>query len=997
MDRSQSDSHSGAKTQNYQELAKVLYTYRPSWNTNLQLTLTSAHLEISSPKLGTSIIHGIKLVSGTELQPLPASCTSEIVKMKKSDGLEIWITYKQELGWILRVADKCRVFRDEKDLTTETAATESSSDVCLQVAELWFKTIQTMTKDMIKDLCKELGQFTLIGEFTGNPDRSNVIKYSRPETFFYAMVSNSKSGTILPPSAFFEFCEAYGLDCAEYDTFNKISSQEELTLELADISNKLKRSKITESEQGSILFVVLTRGKLQKVHGVSFAAALEFKAYQLIKEICIDPDFVSLPLDQSLQRFKSYFNELPDGEGTKLPQPLNFYLNIVDLARDTVQRDSDRRKLFNLDFGAFLLVLLDNLVHQTKITNETFAKSTVSLMIKNSHTLFHPKPQHLILKKLDISSRVGLDSPSLSASKPMVQEPVPEQVRPPLQKQTSSAVSKPQASDEQDEKPRQQHSLPTLTPLHPPLKVRRHENSQVLLPVVLPSSGLSTYFAALTKSISALNRSGSMPLFVRPILISWQTAVQDATESTAAEQLKMSVEGYQGMLAATSWQALVTRVAQAIAIGNNGAEASYKVSEPNIVTEQGQKPLQDHREVANVVLVDKAFSLESAQRFIDSVRASVEGGEGLRFVCLAKSNSGTNQQKISNLGLGIGPTALITLLARKLANTDSISAKNSAITQLLTAVKSVSGTTPNQQIAKEFGFDGFIGFPFSNVEWENEMQQKPEFIETIQNLADELQEHDHDSPSRYERLLIIQSNLQLLVDGLKNWWEIDNIEEPGATMYDTFLAKSLSTVYKKFGALKPRDTEASVPVESPVVTVTKDSSSQGALQTLTEETKEGAWKKKLVDQIRTVMLPAAVDALSCVRAYDPIADRDSLAIKSALLDKPSSWNLLETPWFVSSKPDLEPSELSIVAFAYIPSSIILALPRQSINQPSFLCFAHSSTSLFTQTQLTAMTSKLNCEGTLALDRAGPVEELTALRIDGSLVYVVSGSCTLLLE
>src|SRR3990167_7408589 len=115
MDNSQSSSK--PITQNDQQAVDVhdLHTFTPQWSSGSSLKLSTKTLTLSSSGNQNLLIHGLNSVLNSQLSPLPANCTAEIISIKKSDGLEIWITYRQGLGLIFRSDTKCRIFRDMND------------------------------------------------------------------------------------------------------------------------------------------------------------------------------------------------------------------------------------------------------------------------------------------------------------------------------------------------------------------------------------------------------------------------------------------------------------------------------------------------------------------------------------------------------------------------------------------------------------------------------------------------------------------------------------------------------------------------------------------------------------------------------------------------------------------------------------------------------------------------------------------------------------------
>ena len=959
MDNSQSSSK--PITQNDQQAVDVhdLHTFTPQWSSGSSLKLSTKTLTLSSSGNQNLLIHGLNSVLNSQLSPLPANCTAEIISIKKSDGLEIWITYRQGLGWIFRSDTKCRIFRDMNDAKPMFVPKNESPDHTHAAATIWFEIIRNLNKHLLEELCEELEHTTLIGEFTGSSDKRNIIRYTNAEIFFYAMVPNAKPGVIAPPSTFFSFCEKYGLDYADFDTIGDIHSDAKLRTELEKVRQGVQTAKMVEAESGAYVFVVLTKGKLQKVHHVSLVLNSEFVTYQHVKGFTLHPTEPIADKTHRLTELKSKIVKVIEAQnGVVLPNDVNFYLNVALLARNTKEAVKGLNSLAEAEFATYLLGVLNGLVAQTEINEATFAtKNLNTTLTKNRSMLFYPKSKDLVLKNLEKPPQTQTSpSPAIIVQAAQTQQVINSEPSPPVKQTVASS-----------------HTLRFTPPIHP--LSQSHTPTRlgvIVLPVVLPGMGTTQYFDHLSACIQRLNSAGVFGSSVSTGRIEYTTIHTQTSEELAESQHRLSVEGHQTLLYQQTHTKMLTQLVDYLTVKPDG---------------------QSQETERVVVLVDRAFTLEAAGAFIAAARSSITKGSELepKFICLAKSSLSGSEEYFQ--GLNLGPTGIATILARRLR--ESPNGGVGVVESLLAAARASRGTIPTQHTVKQFGFDGFIGFPFLNIEWEDEVLSRGEYQPFANDVRQLLLDSESEDPAKGQRLQNLLILAPQLVAGLKDWWEIEDPEQQDTKLFDVFVAKSVSTIYKKFDSfkkasqVKPSDTEpvheanlSPAQVQQPI--------EQPKLETVNQT------NSKLIGEIVSKVIPSAMEALTIVKSYENMAERDSLALKSAFLDKPSSWKIVKQPRLVCpGSPEGE--ELSIVAFAYIPACTILALPKQPLKQSSYLCFAESSNSQLTQDDMTTLVAKLNCEGTLALDRNGPVEELTALRIDGRLVYIVAGSCTLQLK
>ena len=116
------------------------------------------------------------------------------------------------------------------------------------MAHVWFDKLRevekTGGKEAIKDLKKDIGGNSLIGEYIGSDQHQHLVKYSRVTIIFYAVVENKSTQDCWPCDRAWKLFDKWKLDKVAITTLGQYSDYNELCDNLCRIFKDVAKSEI---------------------------------------------------------------------------------------------------------------------------------------------------------------------------------------------------------------------------------------------------------------------------------------------------------------------------------------------------------------------------------------------------------------------------------------------------------------------------------------------------------------------------------------------------------------------------------------------------------------------------------------------------------------------------------------------------------------------------------------------------------------------------------
>lgn len=103
-----------------------------------------------------------------------------------------WVITSKNVAILVRNREDIAIYRDSEDKDRYRFA--------MEMAEVWFNKLDTMTEKIKEQLRKELNGITMVGEYIGSQEHQHLVKYSRVTIIFYAIIDNYSYESCLPCS-----------------------------------------------------------------------------------------------------------------------------------------------------------------------------------------------------------------------------------------------------------------------------------------------------------------------------------------------------------------------------------------------------------------------------------------------------------------------------------------------------------------------------------------------------------------------------------------------------------------------------------------------------------------------------------------------------------------------------------------------------------------------------------------------------------------------------
>ena len=747
---------------------------------NLNPRYTSTSSERAELGIGHRAIEEIKthLKSGDQ-------CTVDMVKMTKSNGLPILISYDDfTCCWLIGTEKETIAVLKKDDIEMYPRYEFENSK---QVAHMFFDMLKDFKPDEIESLKQELNGFTIVGEFIGDSTRQEIVRYRRPSLVFYARVPNNKNLQCYPPENAINFFEQHGLAYGSYNNRTGIKSIEEFLDLLEGLVYHIEESNLKESEEGALIFIVLQKKSHQKVLLYSTIKTLEFRLYKKLKDRLNEHITKRIhPKDQYNKFVDDIYQIVRDAD---LHHSINYYLNVADSAFKFCYDYPEHVKFLQQNFVSFLSLIINSLYENYTLEPRdikdkkrlkmienldwySYSIDTLHLLHLTTRERFKKKRPEKIVKTEQVELYVR-KTPTPSEGKPSETEsksviPSSTEITPALVKRKSSHK---QLQD-------------TFSPKELAKEIQKEDLSEnhtaVLMPVSIPGFGISYFIEDFCKTLETI------PVNVRTKVLDAHALKDRVLGDLKDDKNKLGIEEY-------------------INVSNDRYKALLETEVLGLM-----KLLKSHKDGLNLIIIKKHFNWLQAQELIASIRKRVVGD--VKFMCLTTSSARIEENirvevAGKQIGLPFNHYMLMTSLKRQLnANKGGASQKSGDNVAFIDQTLNLACKFSNQDLtvnkSKEIGFDGFIGFPFFNTQNEETFLQGDHYKKTVSLLDKVVVSLLSKAEPSTSDLGELSSRVSSFYIG-PEWWQL-NDEEGFHTDYHHFVLRAVSSLLKKYKSLTER-------------------------------------------------------------------------------------------------------------------------------------------------------------------------------------------------
>lgn len=698
-------------------------------------------------------------------------CSVDLVKETKSNGLKVLISYDE--------VTCCWIIGTERD----TIAVYKSSDIneyhdsglyeLKQAAYCFLELIGGLSESELADLQDDLRGFTLVGEYVGDYTIQKIVPYSKPELVFYAMVLNNKTLQCYPPENALDFFEKYGLPHCEYKICRNLTTIGSVMEALGDLANHIEQSTLQKSEEGAVIFLVLQRELQQKVLVISKIKTLEYRLYKQLKVRVMEHiDLHRDARDQYDLFSEEIYSIIKDAD---LHHSTNYYLNIADAAFRFCYEYPDFHRFVKSHFVSFLSLIINSL-HESYRLSPVIIKDKKKLRTIENKNWYSYSMGTLNLRNLDTKrifrTKKSQKEPDLYIKKSLHSSNEA--------KSLSSSAKKEEIKKESPElykKKSNQKPIPETLIKETEREDLSDTNTAVLIPVSLSGFGISHFIDHLCKTLE------SMPINIRYRVVD---------TGRIREQLLKEVEGEKNRLGIEEYL--------------NVVNDTFKDRLENEVIAQ-MKDMKVHKTGLNLVIIKRHANCQQAQEMIATIKKRITGE--IKFFCLTSSTVRYEGNislvaKNKKVNLPFNHYMLLTCLKRKFSSSipKDTSQKDHellCIEQVLSQASKFADCKLDSESMKQIGFDGFIGFPFTNVQNEESLSKKEYYSRAVSALDKVLLAFLSKVEPEETHIKDLKSEIENFKVGIE-WWQVDSAES-GGSEYHHFVLKSISSLLKKYKSI----------------------------------------------------------------------------------------------------------------------------------------------------------------------------------------------------
>lgn len=158
------------------------------------------------------------------------------------------------------------------------------------MANVWFDTLDKMTKEMRIELMNAVAGKTLVGEYIGSQDHQHLVKYSRVTLIFYAVVDNYGEDSCWPCSRAWALFKHFGLDVVHIQSLGVYTQFNEMCDSLEKVFRDVASSPIASDEEGNVIYLVERDPKApddptkQRTLSLAKLKTLEYRLFRKMRE-----------------------------------------------------------------------------------------------------------------------------------------------------------------------------------------------------------------------------------------------------------------------------------------------------------------------------------------------------------------------------------------------------------------------------------------------------------------------------------------------------------------------------------------------------------------------------------------------------------------------------------------------------------------------------------------------------------------------------------------
>lgn len=300
-----------------------------------------------------------------------------LIEANKANGENCQISWVSELGaWLVASKHVSMLLRTLDDVGLYIGDRFHFAEL---IAREWFGYLKRIKDDKIEAIKDCLREYTLVGEYTGNPNYQHLVKYEKQGFLFYALVHKYGQEEAMNPREAFDKIKSLGLQCIMHKEHPPCKTWHDLNTQLKTMFKQIKESSIEQKEEGVVVYLVSKKEDgTESLFSMCKLKTLEYMIYRKLREKLRVLSEKKMAREILEAKFHEEVKALVGMNTT--PQPLTFYFDVAKRAFDFVDQHEDHHLVFS-QYVTFLSIMVYCSVNSVSMSMGFFEKGVVQELL----------------------------------------------------------------------------------------------------------------------------------------------------------------------------------------------------------------------------------------------------------------------------------------------------------------------------------------------------------------------------------------------------------------------------------------------------------------------------------------------------------------------------------------------------------------------------------------------------------------------------------------
>lgn len=302
--------------------------------------------------------------------------TVVVIESNKANGENCQISWVAEVGaWSIASKHVSMLLRSLDDVSLYISDRFHFAEL---IAREWFTIIKQMKPERVEAVKECLRDFTLVGEYVGNPNYQHLVKYEKQGFMFYSLVHKYTEDEAMNPKEAFDKIKSLGLQCVTHKEHPACKTWQDLNALLKGLYKEIKESGIEKREEGVVVYIVSQKEGKETLHSICKLKTLEYMVYRKLREKLRALTDKKQTREAIEAKYQEEVRALVGMNTT--PHELSFYFEVAKRAFEFSETQEDTYLIFG-HFVTFLSIMVYCTVNSAPMSLGYFEKGVVQELL----------------------------------------------------------------------------------------------------------------------------------------------------------------------------------------------------------------------------------------------------------------------------------------------------------------------------------------------------------------------------------------------------------------------------------------------------------------------------------------------------------------------------------------------------------------------------------------------------------------------------------------